>query len=118
MRRDMDLVREILLEVESWPDANSWRTVVVPGRDTASVSWHIRIMHDAGLLNADAAIEEEVQVIRLTWDGHEFLDNARDEQRWETAKRTVSEKAGAVSFDVLKALLIQLAREAVLGGGA
>ena len=116
MKRDMDLVREILLEVESWSNAFKWRKVVISERDPAEVGWHVGIMTDAGLLIGNRSGMEDGRVCRLTWEAHEFLDNARDPQRWEAAKKTVSEKAGAVSFDVFKALLIQLARKAVFGG--
>ena len=118
MKRDLDLVREILMEVESWDDGSKWRGVSLRGRTKDEVGWHVRIMSDAGLIRAEKfGATGEVFVERLTWDGHEFLESARDDARWEAAKKTVTEKTGALGFDVLKALLSQLVREAVLGGG-
>ena len=35
---------------------------------------------------------------RLTWQGHEFLDAARNEDRWNQAKKTISEKGGSLTF--------------------
>ena len=40
----------------------------------------------------------EVKVIRLTWDGHEFLDSAKSPQVWEEAKQAVSRTGGSVSL--------------------
>ncbi len=118
MKRDMDLVREILMEVESWDRGSEWRRVSLEGRGKDEMDWHVRIMSDAGLIRAVQSVETgEALVERLTWDGHEFLDSARDDARWEAAKKTVTEKTGALGFDVLKALLSQLVRDAVLGGG-
>ena len=82
------------------------------------MDWHVRIMSDAGLIRAVQLVSTgEALVERLPWDGHEFLDSARDDARWEAAKKTVTDKTGALEFDVLKALLSQLVRDAVLGGG-
>ena len=46
----------------------------------------------------------------MTWEGHEFADAARDETRWKKAMGIVEEKGGAVTLDVLKELLLHLAR--------
>jgi hypothetical protein len=47
-------------------------------------------------------------ISRLTWEGHEFLDAAQDESRWKKAMGLVAEKAGSVTTDVLKELLVQM----------
>jgi hypothetical protein len=54
----------------------------------------------------------------LTWQGHEFLDAARDESRWNKAKKIVMEKGGAITFEMLKQLLLELMKSAVLGKSA
>jgi hypothetical protein len=38
-------------------------------------------------------------VSRLTWEGHEFLDAARDEKRWKKAMSTVKEKGGTITIE-------------------
>ena len=50
---------------------------------------------------------EEVTVYmqRLTWEGHDFLDSARDEGAWNHAKDAAAKSGGALSFDVLKSVL-------------
>lgn len=49
---------------------------------------------------------------RLTWLGHEFLDAARDDGRWEKAKSAIS-KVGGWSFEVVKHILVELAKDAI-----
>jgi hypothetical protein len=44
----------------------------------------------------------------LTWAGHDFADAARDDSRWAKATAVVKERAGTVTFDVLKQVLANL----------
>ena len=48
---------------------------------------------------------------RLTWEGHDFLDAARNGDTWHKAKDTLFKKGLSVSFDVLKAYLISEAKQ-------
>jgi hypothetical protein len=43
----------------------------------------------------------------LTWDGHDFLDDARLEKNWAKAKK-VCEKAGSFSLEVMKSVLTKI----------
>jgi hypothetical protein len=51
--------------------------------------------------------------IRLTWQGHEFLDAARDDTRWNKAKDAMAQVGGFV-FDVAKSLLIELMKQQLI----
>jgi hypothetical protein len=53
-----------------------------------------------------------VDVDRLTWAGHDFLDSARNREIWNQTKRVVAEKKGSVSFEMLKLVLIELGKTA------
>jgi len=46
----------------------------------------------------------------LTWAGHEFIANARNETVWAKVKATVVAKGGTASFEVLKYLVIETAK--------
>jgi len=48
--------------------------------------------------------------INLTWKGYEFLDSARESNRWKKAKGALS-KVGNTSFDVIVALLKEYAKQ-------
>jgi hypothetical protein len=54
MRLDPNLVREILLQLEGGPpiDDHGWPKLDLPGRTDAEISYHVRIMHDALLIEA------------------------------------------------------------------
>lgn len=112
MKRDMDLVRTILLTVEEKGLPRGFFQLDLPGYDQETVSHHVLLLGDAGLLevqNRKLLNHFEVMPKRLTWAGHEFLDAARNDTVWNKAKDMVKEKGGAIPFEVLKALLVKLA---------
>ena len=115
MKRDMDFIRELLITVEAKPDNSEYR--LVPGKASDQEIYHVELMVEAGLIKANPYLfddgHKEWGVERLTWKGHEFLDAARDQSRWNQAKNIAGEKAGSVTFDVLTSLLTQLMRQAV-----
>ena len=51
------------------------------------------------------------KVKRLRWDGHDFLDEIRDQSIWEQAKRKCLNGTGGLSFELLKGCLIYVAKQ-------
>lgn len=104
MRRDMDLIRELLLEIEEKHDG-SGRQVDVSGGDAPSpvVTEHLFMLAEAGLIEAQDASHMQgrrIIVLRMTWQGHEFLDRIRDPQIWAKTKEG-AKRVGSFSLDVL-----------------
>jgi len=96
MKRDMDLVREILLYAEQHATPSNPCSVKIEGHSEEEVSYHLRLMRDAGLIDARTPGGSIWAVLGLTWAGHELLDAARDDSRWSKAKKTLADKAGSV----------------------
>jgi hypothetical protein len=115
MQRDMDLVRQILLAAEA-ADADTMRMkyLTVEGYDAATVAYHVKLMHQAGLVEA-SVVEPDNQpptaarVIALTWTGHDWLDATRNDTVWSKTRKWVAEKGGGASFEVLKAIATKYA---------
>ena len=120
MKRDMDLVRAILLVIANDEKEYLGQIEVnrglleqhaeIKGAGEKSLA-HVRMMQEAGLVEATITPTTRGAAfsrLRMTWDGQEFLDNARDEGIWSTAK----EKFGDVSFAVLKQGLVELVKQA------
>ena len=113
MKRDMDLIRKILLRIEAHPKPFSWDVPLdIPDYPENEVYYHVKLLEKAGLIEAHikVALNGSVgycMVNSLTWEGHEFLEASRDDSRWEKVKRLVLEKTGSLSFEVLKACLVQ-----------
>jgi uncharacterized protein DUF2513 len=115
MKSDMDLHRKILLEIEKAPyeKDEGMFDFAVEGYDRDSVSYHIMILDEARLIqarNLNRGITGFWVPIRLTWEGHEFLDAARDNNRWNKAKGAMTQ-VGGFALDVMKQLLIQYLKQ-------
>ena len=96
-------------------DGRVWLPEAVVRRPCGQeVTYHVKLLEEAGLLEIrDLSNLSGLQYYptRLTWAGHEFLDAARDDSRWQKAKRLVIEKAGSLSFELLKQALMKLLTE-------
>ena len=115
MKRDMDLIRKILLRIEASNNALDMNDILDLGESEQQIAYHLELLLDAGLINAiDACTKtgDNYMDLSLTWDGHEFLEAARDPSRWEQA-RLVAGKAGMMTFDILKEILAKTGAEAV-----
>lgn len=112
MKRDMDLARKILFAIEESEGECGPDDIKIEGYSDQIVYYHIKILAEAGLIEA-----EDISTMgengfqwwakSLTWQGHEFLDAARDNSRWDKAKKLVSEKVGSLMFEALKIALTQ-----------
>ncbi|MDR0216198.1 MAG: DUF2513 domain-containing protein [Comamonas sp.] len=107
MKRDMDLVRRIALEVESLEFDFVLTDLEEQGVDAATFGIHAIWMKEAGLITA--RIQEYssggppgVEISRLTWAGCEFVDSIRDDTLWKKAKANVLKPGMSFTFDVLK----------------
>ena len=117
MKRDMDLVREILIAIERSEDGNLNFDAL--GYERQQVYLHIELMKERGLVDAVIIQEDDgpehgilmCKVERLTWDSHDFLNEVRDESIWEQAKRKCLNGTGGLSFELLKDCLIHVAKQ-------
>ena len=97
-------------------DPRGWIELDLPGRPQKEVSYHVMLLGQAGLIEAQdlCSIGDdgfEWRPKSLTWQGHEFLDAARNDTIWKKAVHRVSHIVGSVSFDVMKSLLIDVAKQ-------
>ncbi len=117
MKRDMDLARSILFAIEANEnDPLGWIELDIPGRSPEEVGYHVMILAEAGLIEAqDLSTMSgfDCKPKRLTWHGHEFLDAARSDTLWERAKSKTLKETGGLSLDLLKATLLHLGKQAL-----
>lgn len=109
MKRDMDLVREILLKIEKQYISTAIYDLEIEGYDMATVAYHCKILHEAGLISAYKAqyANNEIWsfvVGSLTWKGNEYLDKVRDNSVWEKTKDTIKQKGLPLIFDTIKTI--------------
>jgi len=109
MKRDMDLIRAILLDIEEQvaPEMSDLLPDLVSDEGRNKLADHLRLLiDDAGLvtgINASSASGMNWLDLRLTWTGHEFLDTIRDPEIWKMTKQGAL-AAGGFSLDLLAAL--------------
>ena len=118
MKRDMDLIREILQAIEARPDEGD--VLQISGRTPKEVNYHIALLKDAGFVEAtvDGDLSDAFSfayVSRLTWQGHEFLDAARDDTIWHKAKEHFLKPTASWTFSLLLEWLKQEAHNKLLG---
>lgn len=108
-KRNMDLVRDLLLYSEEDPAAFDlacdWEYIGDDGAirpyDSEVVRYHLRLLEDAGYISEASWVMSGVQIQRLSWSAHDFLDAVRDNQIWEKTKGGAL-AAGGFTFDLIK----------------
>lgn len=113
MRRNLELLRKLVLAAEDAPTRVLATGIEIEGFTSEEVGYHSYLLVDAGLaegtdIGTIHGFVPEWRLSHLTWAGHDFADAARDDSRWAKATAVVKEKAGTVTFDVLKQVLASL----------
>jgi len=103
MKRDMDLVRRMLLVAEEQPHGE-W-LLGVDGIDADTFAAHVQWLLDAGFVEGrvtEMAGFAASRIERLTWQGCEFLDAARNETLWVRAKEVFCSNMVSFPLSLLK----------------
>lgn len=103
MKRDMELFRSLLLKIEDEGNPTLREMPEIEGRERDEVGEHIRMGVEAGIIDAiDARSFDGPNYfeLRLTWNGHEFLDATRDPEIWEKTKAGAA-KVGSTSMKLM-----------------
>ena len=113
MKRDMDLCRKILAEVETWETTCSPGTVEIDGYDAGQIGYNAWLLAEERLIDGlettgDGDAVHYYMPRCLTYKGHDFLEHARDETRWKKAKETIGRLGGALTTQTLLTVLKQL----------
>ena len=109
MKRDFELIRCILFEIEGKNEnPGGWIDLELKGWPADLISYHVWLLHEAGLIEAHEATTKdgyEWKPKTIRWEGHEFLDAARNDKAWKKAMERIKKLPGSVSFAVLLGLL-------------
>ena len=108
MKRDLDLVRSILIYVENAGgevDADDMATERWP---IETVAYHVRLMAHHGLVDVSQDFRDmngdtiELAVAGITWDGQDYLDSLREPKVWDRVKKTLASTVGSTTLDVVR----------------
>ena len=118
MKRDLDFSRQLLFDIEATGhdcSLTQLRTNSVPGiaapEASERVRYHLRLLIDAGLVKEVDRTNAGVPCVRLTNAGHELVELARSDSRWDEAKRYTLNATGGLSLTVVRAVLTKWAVE-------
>ncbi|WP_428304910.1 DUF2513 domain-containing protein [Lacipirellula sp.] len=114
MKRDLDLARQLLLEIEN-RGADCSVSVLRSGPNHEAeerIRYHLRLLIDAGLLKEVDRTAGGVPCVRLTDAGHETIELTRSESRWRDAKFACQERTGGLSLGVVRNILTHWSLEA------
>jgi hypothetical protein len=111
MKRDMDLIRLLLLQAEGErpaPDLSAYTE--------EQQVYHSALIIEAGLVHGEVISGGDGQlratvILRLTWKGHEFLDAARNDTIWKKAAEKTRKAGVQVTVAVLEELLKKLLKD-------
>lgn len=107
MKLEMDLVRTILLELEKMttPKLNNIDDLI-PELSEEIKNYHLVRMEEGNLVsfnrrnfNTDAFM---LYNIEITWDGHQLLDQIREEKFWNKLKSKLIKSGVGISIFALK----------------
>ena len=123
MRRDMDLIRVIMLKLEDWDKSpgsilstsDIENEFPIEGYTHHQVMYHYKLIVDKGWIDTGGfpVITFRTLYFRgLTNEGHDFVDSVRDEAVWAMT-RDGAKKAGAFTLELLGQLAKGFAKKQI-----
>jgi hypothetical protein len=111
MKRDWDVIREVLIEVEELGADERDKFIYGVGSEyadkDATKSEHAFLLWKANFISGiDASTFGGKALLspELTWQGHDLLETIRSKAVWERIKTTAKDKGIELTFDAVKAL--------------
>lgn len=116
MKRDMELVRKILIFFNEKATPEMVDGLEIEGYDDTDVMYCLILLYDAGMLMAEPEQTNTGRTIivhpfDLTWQGHELLASIQNETIWDEIKSSYQEKGlKSVSIRILKTMSDSIVR--------
>ncbi|MFV2053911.1 DUF2513 domain-containing protein [Aliiroseovarius sp. YM-037] len=106
MKRNLDLIRDILFALE---ESDDWQFIETCDGDEAddedARAYHRRLMMDQGLLTRQGKYG-----YRMTSAGHDYLDAIRDDGIWKKTKNGAA-KVGGMTIGLVRDLAIAYVKQ-------
>ena len=110
MKRDMDLVRKILFQIEMQKPFERIQ-IKIDDYNMQEIAYHCEMLYEEGYIkdyygitcdNFDGVLKFWVQ--DLTWEGHELLEAIRQDAIWNRTKQTIREKGLSMAIGTIKTI--------------
>ncbi len=115
MKRNWDTIREILIRLEEIPpEKDCLQLTDFPSDRAYEYSYHAELLIEAGLIDGQMCKTIGPQAngflaMRMTWEGHEFLDAIRSDTVWRKAKDSFVKGGLSMTFDLVKSVAKDIA---------
>jgi len=114
MKRDLDLVRQLMLQIEALPAAPPVQYRMSEIEDPVLLA-HLEMLIEAGLVNgrisrSQGARGDVISVSGLSWQGHEWIEMVRSQSLWNEVKSAVLDGGGVLTFELTKAVAAKIFR--------
>ncbi|MEZ5839368.1 MAG: DUF2513 domain-containing protein [Hyphomicrobiales bacterium] len=111
MKRDLELLRKIIIAIEASVDDEVSSIRLPVGYDPLHLSHHIRILFEAGLIHAFESRPYNATASwvphSLTWAGYEFLAAVRDPDIWRQMMAAVAAAGGELPVAIIEQLALR-----------
>jgi hypothetical protein len=111
MKRDMDLIRKLVLLLEERPSAWTPDPIEIEGYTPVEIGYHSYLLVESGLANGTNITTmgndlPEYSPTYLTPAGHDFADSIRTQYIWDEVKEDIKAKGlGSATLDIVKKLV-------------
>lgn len=112
MKRDMELIRKMVLLMEDHPDGYA-PAMKIDGYSAGQIGYHGYLLVDSGLatgVNKTGSMSSGPEYVlrHLTATGHDFAENARNPHIWDEAMNHMREKGlRSAALEVVNKLLVK-----------
>lgn len=111
MKRDMELIRKIILNIESSQHGFVNNDLEIEGYISEQIDYHSYLIIQGGLAEGITTTNFQssspTAIIRnLTWQGHEFAEAARNDSIWYRVSKIIKDKGEGMAFPIITQLLI------------
>ena len=117
MKRDLDLIRSILLRIE---EADTYQRNLTNESfydlcdDENLLSLHLELLSEAGYIEVTdvmyIGVIKDFMIRRLTVNGYDYLDSVRSDRVWTSTKKRLIDIGGGASLEIVKELAIHIAK--------
>lgn len=129
MKRDMDLIRNILRFIDASEDDDEISGMQIDGYSHQEIAWHVMLLKEAGIVRAKivcdagggveagagacSVIPDGYEIYAITREGYAFLDAFSNGARWKKAKGFIGD-IGDAPLQLVIPLFMELLDERIV----
>ena len=114
MKRDADLIRQLLLAIEHQSEPFETKDVSILDYDAAQTAYHAALVADTGFIEGTEVSTmggPNFHVRRMTSAGHDFLEAVRDPAVWQAVGERISAAGGGFDLEAVKEVALAMLKE-------